>query len=378
MDIANKKIAEETSATKQKRNNALLHCPLVDNSAGQRTSLPDIPLTPKERENLEKNVFANQVRQSQSSESVLREPSPSPPPKPPKIRPSTGPPLPPRKKTHDESFHDVDCMTNQFLLCGNLNRLSSRSKSPEDNSDLFSTGSADSMLNSSQVNEETKKLNNDEADNIMGSSRLFSPDHRRSNESGFMSFNSPTCNDFNLQSSQQHENIFMSKKLYTQKNMNLFSQTETKLTSMTTDFKNININISTSSNNIEMANAVAGDDELKPPPLPVKRKNRIFNNEQNNQNDTINEMDQICVDFDSTKTSSTSSLTSTSTIISSTNSLAVQGRIEGFDQLLSNVRDKNRHMSCIEPRRLERLISEDKNGSTEQPPPLPMKKKHSK
>ena len=50
---------------------------------GQRNSLPDIPLTPRERQIIEQNSCAQRiVRSSHSTESILRDSSP-PPPKPP-------------------------------------------------------------------------------------------------------------------------------------------------------------------------------------------------------------------------------------------------------------------------------------------------------
>lgn len=51
-------------------------------SPAQRNSLPDIPLTPRERQILEETaIVPGMVRSSHSSESILRDPSP--PPKPP-------------------------------------------------------------------------------------------------------------------------------------------------------------------------------------------------------------------------------------------------------------------------------------------------------
>lgn len=85
----------------------------------QRNSLPDIPLTPRERQILEQTscITPSMVRSSHSTESILRDSSP--PPKPPlpenlcRSDPSsciTPPPLPPKKKSFrahlfmDESF----------------------------------------------------------------------------------------------------------------------------------------------------------------------------------------------------------------------------------------------------------------------------------
>lgn len=84
--IANEKLAEQKSAASQngtpvplhKTTSNTLQRPVID-VASQRTSLPDISLTPRERDILEQSS-AN-VRPSFSTESILRDSSP--PPKPP-------------------------------------------------------------------------------------------------------------------------------------------------------------------------------------------------------------------------------------------------------------------------------------------------------
>lgn len=66
-------------------------------AVGQRTSLPDIALTPKERDSLEQHNV-NPMRGSHSTESILRDTSP--PPKPPlPNRASNPPPLPPKRRS---------------------------------------------------------------------------------------------------------------------------------------------------------------------------------------------------------------------------------------------------------------------------------------
>lgn len=81
--IANEKMSERdknggVTAAKPIDNCNLLQRPEV---TAQRTSLPDIPLTPRERDILEQSQ-AKQMRTSHSIESILRDSSP-PPPKPP-------------------------------------------------------------------------------------------------------------------------------------------------------------------------------------------------------------------------------------------------------------------------------------------------------
>lgn len=147
----------------------------------QRNSLPDIPLTPREREILEKNsVIQNKVRSSHSTESILREPSPPPkPPLPENLRKCemnnliTPPPLPPKKKhlkmqqlVDECGFVDHSPSSNSF------ERISLRSKSPDDSISILSesAGSIDSMLNHSSRDE-------DEIKDIMDRDDLYFENH---------------------------------------------------------------------------------------------------------------------------------------------------------------------------------------------------------
>ncbi|KAH8259060.1 hypothetical protein KR038_012167, partial [Drosophila bunnanda] len=153
-------------------------------AVAQRTSLPDIGLTPKERDSLEQcNV--NPMRGSHSTESILRDSSP--PPKPPlPNRASNPPPLPPKRRSqpgaasgggvgssstststsnqaspqpyaqsHNISLNsDLDCSSNISLLNYGVDRLSVRSRSPDENSQC----SFDSALNHSREEEDQQQL----------------------------------------------------------------------------------------------------------------------------------------------------------------------------------------------------------------------------
>ncbi|XP_016948392.1 guanine nucleotide-releasing factor 2 isoform X9 [Drosophila biarmipes] len=150
----------------------------VADSIGQRTSLPDIALTPKERDILEQHNV-NPMRGSHSTESILRDTSPppkpplpnrasNPPPLPPKRRsqpvapPGAGPlgsssststsnqasPLPYGQSTNISINSDLDC--NISLLNYGVDRLSVRSRSPDENSQC----SFDSALNHSREEED--------------------------------------------------------------------------------------------------------------------------------------------------------------------------------------------------------------------------------
>ncbi|KAH8290053.1 hypothetical protein KR044_006114 [Drosophila immigrans] len=173
-------------------------------AVAQRTSLPDIALTPKERDILEQSNV-NPMRGSHSIESILRDTSP--PPKPPlPNRSSNPPPLPPKRRSQPQSQlmqatnqpspppptssgsnniansnanananshssqansplpyaqshnislnSDLDCSSNFSLLNFNVDLLSVRSRSPDENSQC----SFDSALNHSLDVEEQLQL----------------------------------------------------------------------------------------------------------------------------------------------------------------------------------------------------------------------------
>ncbi|KAL9878775.1 guanine nucleotide-releasing factor 2 isoform X1 [Glossina fuscipes] len=123
--------------------------------AGQRTSLPDITLTPKERDSLEKTT-SNPMRVSYSTESILRDTSP--PPKPPlPHRSSNPPPLPPKRNSqplsqpYEGSLNSDLDNSNDYPL--GVDHLSVRSRSPDENS---SQCSLDSAMNHSREDEECR------------------------------------------------------------------------------------------------------------------------------------------------------------------------------------------------------------------------------
>ncbi|TMW41624.1 hypothetical protein DOY81_013296, partial [Sarcophaga bullata] len=128
-----------TSSGGSNNSHNLLMRPSVE-VAGQRTSLPDITLTPKERDTLEKTT-SNPIRVSYSTESILRDTSP--PPKPPlPIRSSNPPPLPPKRTsqpTANQTHTTYDTSNNSELDTSidyplGVDHLSVRSRSPDENS----------------------------------------------------------------------------------------------------------------------------------------------------------------------------------------------------------------------------------------------------
>ncbi|XP_011177586.1 guanine nucleotide-releasing factor 2 isoform X6 [Zeugodacus cucurbitae] len=146
-----------TNSTPAVSHNHLMHLPVE--VAGQRTSLPDITLTPKERDILEK-TNSNPIRASHSTESILRDTSP--PPKPP--LPNRPPPLPPKRRNQQHCLNNKsinsDLDWSSDISLGNygadyISNLSVHSHSPDENS---SQCSLDSELNHSREEEELKAL----------------------------------------------------------------------------------------------------------------------------------------------------------------------------------------------------------------------------
>lgn len=154
----NLKYAATSSENKISPNNLMR--PPAD-MVGQRTSLPDIPLTPKDRDILEK-AKSNPIRATHSTESILRDSSP--PPKPPLPNRSIGaPPLPPKRRSQQSNQNnnassinsELDFSSDFSMLNYGVDHLSVRSRSPDENS---SQCSLDSALNHSREEEELKAL----------------------------------------------------------------------------------------------------------------------------------------------------------------------------------------------------------------------------
>lgn len=160
--------AKETTTTTKTSYNTLQR-PSID-IAGQRTSLPDIPLTPRERDILEKSSIVP-VRASHSTESILRDVSPPPkPPLPPHRDSHLGggvldypPPLPPKRRSqnyNNRHFSFVQSGGESDFLSDDMSIGCKSGLGEEDNSSLLSAsaGSLDSALNHSREEDELKAL----------------------------------------------------------------------------------------------------------------------------------------------------------------------------------------------------------------------------
>lgn len=292
-------------------------------SISQRTSLPDIPLTPRERNILEQTVTSMKpVRASHSTDSILRDSSP--PPKPPLPNRSTDPPpLPPKKKLSQPKVISLTNLpillnnsehidANPFQLCKTLNsdRLSSRSRSPEDNSDLLSTCSTDSALNHTRdesINLSSENFDFKSSDLAQSFKHLELGDNRHSFESGK---DSPCSYRSTLMQHQNHCQIISSVKSSssnisqtTQSDTTsdiILSSTKSHLTS-TSDMnsvikveshmeRNENLSIKSNCSSFRPLEKVQSEDVVGEcrPPLPIKTRNRSF---RRSQYDNVDELD---------------------------------------------------------------------------------------
>lgn len=306
--LANEKIAGCSNASSKKTEmcNSLQSC--STNVISLRTSLPDIPLTQRERDILDQTaVIKQKLRTSNSTESVIRN---SPPAKPTKMRSSINipPPLPPKTSSENSDskslIHNLsslsDCYldNNLFSLCNSTNadRISPLSRSFEDNFDQISTKSNNSdflrqpnleISNNSQIviNNIEKVLNTANLE-PMG---LIQLDHFSSNESGSTSIvshcstNASTSmsslsNNFSVDC---HLNISNKSILLQQSKANFFDSsiyTMSSTNNMQLNQKKIMANSYLISNdlceNIEDDTVFLKKNEINvlPPPLPVKTR----------------------------------------------------------------------------------------------------------
>ena len=306
--LANEKIEGNSNANSKKTDmcNSLQSC--TTNSISLRTSLPDIPLTQRERDILEQTaVIKQKLRTSNSTESVIRN---SPPSKPTKMRSSMiPPPLPP--KTSSENFNSnilinnlsslllSDCYfdNNPFLLCNSTtaDRISPLSRSFEDNFDQTTTKLNKleflkqpniEISNNSQIviNNIEKTLNTDNLES-MGFIQL---ENYSSNEPGLTSMvshfssNTSTCMSSLANSVDCHLNILNQTRMHQQRNEWTQNQIMTNSCLISDD---LNENIEKDTVFLKK-----NDVNVLPPPLPVKTRNcKLRSQRQDSQYDNLEE-----------------------------------------------------------------------------------------
>ncbi|XP_074039176.1 C3G guanyl-nucleotide exchange factor isoform X3 [Leptinotarsa decemlineata] len=197
----------------------------------QRNSLPDIPLTPREREKIEQTscIAPAKVRNSHSTESILRDSIPPPkPPLPENLRRSnpdtciTPPPLPPKKKHFRMKQLIDDChFVDQSPSSNSFGRILYRSKSPEGSASSMSADSVDSMMNHSSRDEDELRDLTDElsfenltSDLAANSSNSFEETSLSSNLSNHNSDYFTSVNDYHRLSNTDSGIVSMRSSSY--------------------------------------------------------------------------------------------------------------------------------------------------------------------
>ncbi|XP_026725938.1 guanine nucleotide-releasing factor 2 isoform X4 [Trichoplusia ni] len=259
-------------------------------SSTQRNSLPDIPLTPKERSMLtgETGAESSGVRASHSSESVLDAPD-SPPPKParPNRKIELAPPLPPKRKSaNDNSLLglSIDRLSLQSHSSGSLDSMLNVSNDEERNAhdssnhDLVfaapATTDLTGMCSCNNVSDMRTSVESHESHLNSTHVHAHSNHNRFSNESGFVSVG-------HAEMSAEHSfTSSFSSHHYTSHTDSIFNSTdcvtETKCTlqSFESRMNVTNMNNITSHHSSKLA-SITSDENETPPELPVKTRRNI-------------------------------------------------------------------------------------------------------
>lgn len=317
--LANEKIAGSSTvcSTKADKCNSLQNC-AQSNAINLRTSLPDIPLTQRERDILEQTAAIKQkLRTSNSTESVIRN---SPPAKPTKMRSSLNlpPPLPP--KTLLEIFdsktivHNLSSIllsdSNPFLLCNSTNadRISPLSRSFEGSSDQISKSA---KSNTSDFQKQSYKqisnnkckiekiLNADHPDSTGLFNQLddFRPNINDSVLASMITYSSRNDstsissqkNNFNVDCHTNNSNTFkqQNKTTIMDSSIHTTSSSNYKQLYQAQTMTNSYLISDDMSENMEDDIVLLRNDDL-PPPLPVKTRNCKFRSQrQDSQYDNV-------------------------------------------------------------------------------------------
>lgn len=308
-----------------------------ENENDQRSSLPDIPLTKYEKSELE------MLQNSQSSESILQELI-HPPPKPSKDRKLSAPPIPPKRKTF--SVDEMSDVTDNFTMSMRPDLAFARSLNFSDSDDAFEVHQRESSFSSATIEKNmkgSKTIHESESSQIMMSSQIkvFSE------------------TDFSL-------NDFSESRIQTRQDINSQVQTITSnMHDVDNSFSFLTLNQVGERSSNENINWLVPS-EAKPPPLPIKTRTRSLRLEQHKSvYDNLYDMNRNSLETKASTTSSNSSLTS---------SLSIRTEAPSSDYNNHQAIVKNKYMSCIEP---GSNFGFDRNDDGENPPPLPLKKKHS-
>ncbi|XP_055712987.1 guanine nucleotide-releasing factor 2 isoform X3 [Phlebotomus papatasi] len=379
LQVSNAKLTERVSSSQSpvvRTSSNTLQRPMID-VASQRTSLPDIPLTPRERDILEQQS-SRTVRSSHSTESILRDTSP--PPKPPlPSRLTDPPPLPPKPKQR-AGLADSDTASDLTLPTTTNERSSWRSKSPEDNSSLLSAsaGSLDSALNQSREDDILEPLlEMDQMARATNSASSSSP--CRDFDESVPTLSITGADDFpppivrrsgqtyvvtrNMRTHSAEQELIggecVSEQIFTQ---NVFNKFEKHSFMCKTD----------SVDSAGMSETLSYDqDDEQPPELPQKTRRSIHNR-----------FDRHKSVYDNMPGTGTESHQGAKHQFTSTTSGAAVFTSQHHHHSTSAFAATSmKHQSVFEPRQLQKYQQQlqhepDAETQDEKPPPLPMKKKH--
>lgn len=256
-----------------------------ENDVEQRSSLPDIPLTNREKAELENSML---MQNSQSSESVLQ--GLIPPPKPSKDRKPSAPPLPPKKKTC--SIDDEP--DNLMLMASNELRYDRRldfDRFDEPDFNMSERGKSFSSVETSLTG--SKSVKHVEATNSTKS--MISTQFHNVNESNF-SMDLKECN-INITSQEFNSRVFQT--------------TSSDMHDLDGSFSFMSMN----PNEFLMDQKMKSNENFSAieqrPPLPIKMRSRSLRMEHHKSvYDNVDDVNRISLDAKASMTSSNSSLTS--------------------------------------------------------------------
>lgn len=278
MKLANEK-AESSSTSKK----------YPDNDIEQRSSLPDIPLSNREKAELENSML---MQNSHSSESVLH--GLVPPPKPSKDKKPNAPPLPPKKKTY--SIDEPDASSMQLSP-----RLDMRYPSRNNSNNFDVDGDF-------EFNERGKSFSSIEK-SLIGATSVNAIELSKAMISSQM-------HDFNDSSFSSKDLQVCKIKISQESNSRVFQSTSSDLREMNNSFNFMAINQSDSLTDQTIRSnesfCMLNSTEEQPPPLPIKTRSRSLRMEHHKSvYDNVEEMNRSSLDTKASTTSSNSSLTST-------------------------------------------------------------------
>lgn len=257
----------------------------------QRSSLPDIPLSNREKAELENSML---MQNSHSSESVLQ--GLVPPPKPSKDRKPNAPPLPPKKKTN--SIDERDCSAMQLSPRLGMKTI------PRNNFNNFDVDV------DYEFNERGTSFSSIER-NLIGATSVNASELSKA----IISSQMQDFNDSSFSSSSMDLKV-CKIKISQESNSRVFQNSSSDMREMNNSFNFMAINQSDLlTNQTFRSNESFGNInflEEQPPPLPIKTRSRSLRMEHHKSvYDNLEEMNRSSLDTKASINSSNSSLTST-------------------------------------------------------------------